>query len=187
MTKKEYFGKFFSNSGWGFLGWCIFNLIFFITYIIVGHLDDLFERPTGPELYECWIIYIAIYIVSLIPSFLMGFFWMKKTGNIISDFVSLLPIRFLTVVSSLWIAGYHYYYNFANFSVITLETMLDMAYEYRYFAYELYMYPDSSQFPPFDFDPIFVYITSIIPFVVTFIGFQIGKKRRKNQQEEIKE
>ena len=32
MTKKEYFEKFFSNSGWGFLGWCIFNLIFGITY-----------------------------------------------------------------------------------------------------------------------------------------------------------
>lgn len=176
MTKKEYFGKFFSNSGWGFLGWCIFNLIFFITYIIVGHLDDLFERPTGPELYECWIIYIAIYIVALIPSFLMGFFWMKKTGNIISDFVSLLPIRFLTVVSSLWIAGYHYYYKFANFSVATLDTMMNMVNEYRLYAYNDWDYKY------FDTDPILYYLTSIIPFVIMFIGFQFGKRRRKNEK-----
>lgn len=181
MTKKEYFGKFFSNSGWGFLGWCIFNLIFGITYFIVGDLNDPFERPTGPELYECWIIYITIYIVALVPSFLMGFFWVKKTGNAISDFISLLPIRFLTVVSSLWIAGYHYYYKFANFSVATLDTMMNMVNEYRLYAYNDWDYKY------FDTDPICYYLISIVPFVVTFIGFQIGKKRRKDKQEEIKE
>ena len=181
MTKKEYFEKFFSNSGWGFLGWCIFNLIFFITYIIVGHLDDPFERPTGPELYECWIIYIAIYIVALIPSFLMGLFWVKKTGNLISDFVSLLPIRFLTVVFSLGMASYHNYHVFANFSVATLNTMLNMVDRYRMFAYNDW----SHKF--FDIDPIFYYLTSIIPFVIMFIGFQFGKRRRQNKQEEIKE
>ncbi len=176
MTKKEYFDKFFSNSGWGFLGWCIFNLVFFITYSIVGSIDDPFETPTGLELYECWIIYIAIYIVALIPSFLMGFFRMKKTGNIISDFVSLLPIRFLTVVSSLWIAGYHYYYRFANFSVATLDTMLNMVDRYRRFAYNDW----SHKF--FDSDPIVYYLTSIIPFVIMFIGFQFGKRRRKKKE-----
>ena len=181
MTKKEYFEKFFSNSGWGFLSWCIFNLIFFITYIIVGHLDDSFETPTGPELYECWIIYIAIYIVALIPSFLMGFFWMNKTGNAISDFVSLLPIRFLTVVSSLWIAGYHYYYKFANFSVATFDTMMNMVNEYRRYAYNDWDYEY------FDTDPILYYLISIIPFLIMFIGFQFGKRRRKDKQEEIKE
>lgn len=176
MTKKEYFDKFFSNSGWGFLGWCIFNLVFFITYFIVGSIDDPFETPTGPELYECWIIYIAIYIVALIPSFLMGFFRMKKTGNIISDFVSLLPIRFLTVVSSLWIAGYHYYYRFANFSVLTFDTMMNMVNEYRLYAYNDWDYKY------FDTDPIFYYLTSIIPFVIMFIGFQFGKRRRKKKE-----
>ncbi len=179
MTKKEYFKLFFSNSLWGIFGWCVFNLIFFITYFIVGDLNGPFERPKGPELYECWIIYITIYIVALVPSFLMGFFWMKKTGNAISDFVSLLPIRFLTVVFSLGMASYHGYYIFANFSVATLDTMLRDAYEYRYYAEELFMYPDSSPFSPFDFDPILYYLASIIPFVIMFIGFQFGKRRRK--------
>lgn len=176
MTKKEYFKLFFSNSWWGFWGWCIFNLIFGITYFIVGDLNDPFERPTGPELYECWIIYITIYIVALVPSFLMGFFWVKKTGNAISDFISLLPIRFLTVVSSLWIAGYHYYYKFANFSVATLDTMMNMVNEYRLYAYNDWDYKY------FDTDPILYYLTSIIPFVIMFIGFQFGKRRRKNEK-----
>ena len=180
MTKKEYFNIFFSNSGWSFLGWCIFNIIFGITYFAVGSLNDPFERPTGPELYECWIIYITIYIVALVPSFLLGFFYLKKTGNIISDFISLFPIRFLTVVSSLWIAGYHYLYIFANFSIATLDTMLDMAYEYRWYTYDIYEGYDQCE-------PEIYYLTSIIPFIITFIGFQIGKKKRKNKQEEIKE
>lgn len=180
LNKKEYFKDFFSNSLLGIYGWCIFNLIFFITYFAVGSLNNPFERPTGPEIYECWIIYITVYIVALIPSFLMGFFWMKKTGNVISDFFSLLPIRFLTVVSSLWIADYHYHYIFANFSVATLETMLDMAYEYRWYAYDIY---DSFD----DCEPIYYYLTSIIPFIIMFIGFQFGKKRRKSKQEEITE
>lgn len=187
MTKKEYFKDFFSNSLCGIYGWCIFNLIFFITYFVIGDLNDPFERPTGPEIHECLISYAVIYIVALIPSFLIGFFWMNKTGNLISDFISLLPIRFLTVVFSLGIAGYHGYYIFANFSIATLDTMLRDAYEYRYYAEKLFMYPDSSRFLPFDLDPIVYYLTSIIPFVIMFIGFQFGKKRRKNKKEENKE
>ncbi len=187
MTKKEYFKLFFSNSFWGLYGWCIFNLIFGITYFIIGSLNEPFETPTGPELYECWIIYITIYIVALVPAFLMGFFWMNKTWNGVTDFVSLFPIRILTVVSSLWIAGYHYHYIFANFSVATLDTMLDMAYEYRYYAYELYMYEDCYPFSPFEFEAETYYLTSIIPFVIMFIGFQFGKRRRKKKQEAIKE
>ncbi len=180
MTKKEYSKSFFSNSGWGFLGWCIFNIIFAIAYFVVGVLQEPIEIPTGPDFHECLIPYVIIYIVALTPSFLMGFFWVNKTGNIISDFISLLPIRFLTVISSLWIADYHYHYIFSNFSVATLETMLDMAYRYRRYAYDIHIYRD-------DFEPIFYYLTSLIPFIVTFIGFQIGKKRRKDKQEEIKE
>ena len=175
MTKKEYFEKFFSNSGWGFLGWCVFNLIFGITYFIVGSLQDPFEIPTGPEFYECLIPYAIIYIVALVPAFLIGFFWMNKTWNSVTDFVSLLPIRFLTVVSSLWIAGYHYHHIFANFSVATLDTMLDMAYEYRWYSYDIY---DSFD----DTEPVWYYLTSIIPFVVMFIGFQFGKRRRKTNK-----
>ena len=169
MTKKEYFKLFFSNSGWGFYGWCIFNLIFGITYLVtIEYSRELtFEFPRSePALYECLIPYAIIYIVALVPSFLMGFFWVKKTGNVISDFISLLPIRFLTVVSSLWIAGYHYYYKFANFSVVTLDTMLNMVDRYGYS----------------DTEPIFYYLMSLIPFIVTFIGFQFGKKRRKKTE-----
>ena len=174
MTKKEYFKLFFSNSGWGFYGWCIFNLIFGITYLATSEYSRelTFQFPRNePALYECLIPYAVIYIVALVPTFLMGFFWVKKTGNVISDFISLLPIRFLTVVSSLWIAGYHYSYKFANFSVVTFDTMLNMVDRYGYS----------------ETDPILYYLMSIIPFVVTFIGFQIGKKRRKNKQEETKE
>ena len=181
MTKKEYFEKFFANSGWAFLGWCIFNIIFAIAYFVVGVLQEPIEIPTGPDFHECLIPYVIIYIVALVPAFLMGFFWMNKTGNAISDFVSLLPIRFLTVVSSLWIAGYHYYYKFANFSVLTFDTMMNMVNEYRLYAYNDWDYKY------FDTDPIFYYLTSIIPFVIMFIGFQFGKRRRKNKQEKIKE
>ena len=181
MTKKEYFKLFFSNSGWAFMGWCIFNFIFGITYFAVGDLNDPFEIPTGPEFYECLISYIIIYIVALVPSFLMGFFWVKKTGNVISDFISLLPIRFFTVVSSLWIAGYHYSYKFANFSVATFDRMMNMVNEYQLYAYNNWDYEY------FDTDPIYYYLASLIPFVITFIGFQIGKNRRKSKQEENKE
>ena len=181
MTKKEYSKLFFSNSFWGFWGWCIFNIIFGITYFIVGSLNDPFERPTGPELYECWIIYITIYIVALIPSFLMGFFWMNKTWNGVTDFVSLFPIRILTVVSSLWIAGYHYHYIFSNFSVASFDRMMNMVNEYRRYAYNDWDYNY------FDTDPIYYYLISIIPFIIMFIGFQFGKRRKKNKQEEIKE
>lgn len=178
MTKKGYFEKFFTNSGWAFLGWCIFNIIFAIAYFAVGVLQESVEMPTGPDFYECLIPYAIIYIVALIPSFLMGYFWIKETGNVISDFISLLPIRFFTVVSSLWIADYHYYHIFSNFSVATLETMLDMVYRYRRYAYDVHIYRD-------DFEPIMYYLTSLIPFVITFIGYQIGK--RKDKQEETKE
>ena len=81
------------------------------------------------------IIYITIYIVALIPSFLMGFFWMNKTWNGVTDFVSLFPIRILTVVFSLGMASYHNYHVFANFSVATLDTMMNMVNEYRRYAY----------------------------------------------------
>lgn len=181
MTKKEYSKLFFSNSFWGFWGWCIFNIIFGITYFIAGSLNDPFETPKGPELYACWIIYITIYIVALVPAFLMGFFWMNKTWNGVTDFVSLFPIRILTVVFSLGMASYHNYHVFANFSVATLNTMLNMVDRYRMFAYNDW----SHKF--FDIDPIFYYLTSIIPFVIMFIGFQFGKRRRQNKQEEIKE
>lgn len=184
MTKKEFFKLFFSNSWLGIYGWCIFNLIFAITYFItIEYARELnFEYPpSGPDFYECLIPYAIIYIVALIPSFLMGFFWMNKTGNTILDFVSLLPIRFLTVVFSLGMASYHNYHVFANFSVATLNTMLNMVDRYRMFAYNDW----SHKF--FDIDPIFYYLTSIIPFVIMFIGFQFGKRRRQNKQEEIKE
>ena len=184
MTKKEYFEKFFANSGWAFLGWCIFNIIFAITYFItIEYARELtFEfAPSGPDFHECLIPYTIIYIVALIPSFLIGFFWVNKTGNPISDFVSLLPIRFLTVVFSLGMASYHNYHVFANFSVATLDTMMNMVNEYRLYAYNDWDYKH------FDTDPICYYLISIVPFVVTCIGFQIGKKRRKDKQEEIKE
>ena len=181
MTKKEYSKLFFSNSWWGFWGWCIFNIIFGITYFIVGSLNDPFETPKGPELYECWIIYITIYIVALIPSFLMGFFWMNKTWNGVTDFVSLFPIRILTVVSSICIAGYHGYHIFANLSVATLDSMMNMVNEYRLYAYNDWDYKY------FDTDPIYYYLISIIPFIIMFIGFQFGKRRRKSKQEETKE
>ena len=181
MTKKEGFKLFFSNSSWGFYGWSIFNLIFVIAYFIVGDLNDPFEIPTGPELYECLIIYTVIYIVALIPSFLIGFFWINKTWNSVTDFVSLLPIRTLTVVSSVWIAGYHYYYRFANLSVATFDSMMNMVNEYRRYAYNDWNYKY------FDTDPVYYYLMSIIPFIIMFVGFQIGKKRRKEEQKEIKE
>ena len=181
MTKKEYSKLFFSNSFWGFWGWCIFNLIFGITYFIVGSLNDPFERPTGPELYECWIIYITIYIVAVVPAFLMGFFWMNKTWNGVTDFVSLFPIRILTVVFSFGMASYHGYLLFANFSVASFDRMMNMVNEYRRYAYNDWDYNY------FDTDPIYYYLASLIPFVIMFIGFQFGKRRRKNKQEEIKE
>ena len=181
MTKKESIKLFFSNSWWGIYGWCIFNLIFGITYFIVGSLNDPFETPKGPDLYECWIIYITIYIAALVPAFLMGFFWMNKTWNGVTDFVSLFPIRILTVVSSLWIAGYHGYHIFANFSVASFDRMMNMVNEYRRYAYNDWDYNY------FDTDPIYYYLISIIPFIIMFIGFQFGKRRRKNKQEEIKE
>ena len=181
MTKKENIKLFFSNSFWGLWGWGIFNIIFGITYFIVGSLNDPFETPTGPELYECWIIYITIYIVALVPAFLIGFFWMNKTWNGVTDFVSLLPIRILTVVFSLGMASYHNYHVFANFSVATFDTMMNMVNEYRRYAYNDWNYKY------FDTDPICYYLISIVPFVIMFIGFQFGKRRRKNKQEEIKE
>ncbi|MBQ4573225.1 MAG: hypothetical protein IJA80_08095 [Clostridia bacterium] len=178
MTKKESFKLFFSNSWWGIYGWCLFNLIFAITYFITieyaRELDFEFS-PSGPDLHECLIPYAIIYIVALVPAFLMGFFWMNKTGNAISDFVSLLPIRFLTVVFSLGMASYHNYHVFVNFSVATLDTMLN----YIVFAHRVYR--------SYDFEPVWYYLTSLIPFVIMFIGFQFGKRRRKNKQEEIKE
>lgn len=176
MTKKEKLKLFFSNSFSGFYGWCIFNLIFGITYFAVGDLNDPFEIPTGPEFYECLISYIIIYIVALVPAFLIGFFWMKKTDNIISDFVSLLPIRFLTVVFSLGMASYHGYYIFANFSVATFDRMMNMVNEYQLYAYNNWDYEY------FDTDPIYYYLASLIPFVIMFIGFQFGKKRKKKKE-----
>ena len=176
MTKKEFFKLFFSNSWWGIYGWCIFNLIFAITYFItIEYARELnFEfPPSGPDFYECLIPYAIIYIVALIPSFLMGFFLMNKTGNTILDFVSLLPIRFLTVVFSLGMASYHNYHVFANFSVATLDTMLnDIVFVHRLYS-------------SYDFEPVWYYLTSLIPFIITFIGFQLGKTRRKKK--EIKE
>ena len=176
MTKKEGFKLFFSNSFWGLCGWCIFNIIFGITNLVVGDLNKSFGIPTGPELYECWIIYITIYIVAIIPSFLTGFFWVNKTWNSVTDFVSLLPIRILTVVSSIWIAGYHYSYRFANLSVATFDSMMNMVNEYRRYAYNDWDYKY------FDTDPIYYYLMSIIPFVIMFIGFQFGKRRGKNEK-----
>ncbi len=181
MTKKEFFKLFFSNSWWGIYGWCIFNLIFAIAYFTTMEYARALNFEFSPDFYECLILYAIIYIVALIPSFLMGFFWMNKTGNTISDFVSLLPIRFLTVVFSLGMASYHNYHVFANFSVATLDTMMNMVNEYRRYAYNDWNYKY------FDTEPICYYLISIVPFVIMFIGFQFGKRRRQNKQEEIKE
>lgn len=173
MTKKEFFKLFFSNSWWGIYGWCIFNLIFAIAYFTTIEYARALNFEFSPDFYECLILYAIIYIVALIPSFLMGFFWMNKTGNTISDFVSLLPIRFLTVVFSLGMASYHNYHVFANFSVATLDTMLnDIVFVHRLYS-------------SYDFEPVWYYLTSLIPFIITFIGFQLGKTRRKKK--EIKE
>lgn len=175
MTKKEYFKKFFSNSFWSFWGWCVFNIIFGIIYFIIALTLPKYafmDSPPIPSFYECLVLYIIIYIGALIPSFLIGYFNMNETGNPISDFVSILPIRFLTVVFSLWIVDYHNSIVFTNFSVAIFQPILELAGDkYRFFDFEYEWY----------------YLTSLIPLIITFVGFQFGKKRRKNNTEEIEE
>ena len=176
MTKKEFFTTFFSNGLWAFKWWFVFNFVFGIAYFMISiGIQDFVsyaESQTRPILYEFLIPYVVVYIVMLIPCFVVGLSKIKGTGNIVLDFVSLLPIRFLTVVFSIWMANYHNYYVFSNSSLAVLEALLNRI----IFAHRVY--------PSYDFEPVWYYITSLIPFVMTFIGFQFGKRRKKKATKE---
>ena len=72
-------------------------------------------------------------------------------------------------------------YPASNISVATFDSMMNMVNEYRRYAYNDWNYKY------FDTDPVYYYLMSIIPFIIMFVGFQFGKRRRKDKQEEIKE
>lgn len=172
MTKKEYLKSFVTNGFLGFGSWLIFNLlslgIYFFNELIVNILD---YETINSLLFIFLILYFIVYIGTLLPSFHLGFAFVKKTGNSILDFVSLLSIRLLTIILYVWLIDYHNSIIFSNFSLATLDKLLVFA-DNNYFLF---------------FDSEWLYLLNLVPFVVTFIGFQIGKKRRKDKQEEIKE
>ena len=172
MTKKEYLKSFVANGFLGFGSWFIFNFlslgIYFFNELIVNILD---YETINSSLFIFLILYFIVYIGTLLPSFHLGFAFVKKTGNSILDFVSLLSIRLLTIILYVWLIDYHNSIIFSNFSLATLDKLLVFA-DNNYFLF---------------FDSEWLYLLNLVPFVVTFIGFQIGKKRRKDKQEEIKE
>lgn len=172
MTKKEYFKNFVVNGFCGFGSWLIFNLlslgIYFFNEIFVNILD---YEIINSSLFIFLILYFIVYIGTLLPSFHLGFNFVKKTGNSILDFVSLFSIRLLIIILYVWLIDYHNSIIFTNFSIATLDKLL--------------VFADNNYFWLFDTE--WLYLLNLVPFIVTFIGFQIGKKRRKDKQEEIKE
>ena len=172
MTKKEYFKNFVVNGFCGFGSWLIFNLlslgIYFFNEIFVNILD---YEIINSSLFIFLILYFIVYIGTLLPSFHLGFNFVKKTGNSILDFVSLFSIRLLIIILYVWLIDYHNSIIFTNFSIATLDKLL--------------VFADNNYFWLFDTE--WLYLLNLVPFIVTFIGFQIGKKRRKDKKEEIKE
>ncbi len=172
MTKKEYFKSFVANGFCGFGSWFIFNFLSAVTYFITEVIVDTLNYETiNSSLFICLILYLVVCIVTLLPSFYLGFVFVKKTGNAILDFVSLLSIRLLTIILYVWLIDYHNSIIFSNFSLATLGKLLIFADNNFYWF----------------FDSEWIYLLNLTPFVVTFIGFQIGKHRRKKKQEETKE
>lgn len=172
MNNKEYFKKFFSNSAYGLVGWFMFNGLFMLTYIVICDALSPYIWEEHPEnlIYKCIIPFAIVYIVALAIVFLIGYFCMKDTGNVLSNMVSIFVFRGLEMIMLAIPVVFFYYDNhilpFVNWSIETLNYIFVVIYGFHL---------------DFEFTPAWYFLTSIIPFVIMFIGFQIGKRRRNKK------